>query len=204
MMQDQHEITGLLAAWNDGDGDALDRLISLVYPELRRIARQYLDRRRAGESLESAVLANEAYLKLVRTGGIRCENRGHFLALCSQIIRRLLVDHARRRGFAKRGGDAVRVPMDEVLVAAEARGVEVLALDEALQKLAGVDARKSRVVELRYFGGLNIEETAEVLGVSTDTAKRDWRMARAWLIAELANGGPVVASQGEKKGSHEE
>jgi RNA polymerase sigma-70 factor, ECF subfamily len=183
--QDPHDITGILAAWNAGDADALDRLMDLVYPELRRIARQHLERRPPGESLESAALANEAYLKLVRAGGIRCENRAHFLALCSQIIRRILVDHARRRGFAKRGGDALRVPLDEALLAAEARGIEVLALDQALHSLAAIDGRKSRVVELRYFGGLSIEETAEVLGVSIDTAKRDWRMARAWLIAEL-------------------
>jgi RNA polymerase sigma-70 factor (ECF subfamily) len=185
--QDQNDITGMLAAWNDGNADALNRLIDFVYPELRRIARRQLQRRRAGESLESAALANEAYLKLVRAGGIRCENRSHFLALCSQIIRRILVDHARRRGFAKRGGDALRVPLDHVLLAAQARGVDVLALDEALDVLARIDGRKSRVVELRYFGGLNIEETAEVLGVSVDTAKRDWRMARAWLIAALTH-----------------
>lgn len=184
----QPDITGMLAAWNGGDTDALDRLVDLVYPELRRIARQYLARRRAGESLESAALANEAYLKLVRAGGIRCENRAHFLALCSQIIRRILVDHARRRGFAKRGGDALRVPLDEVLLVAQARGIEVLALDEALDALARIDGRKSRVVELRYFGGLSIEEAAEVLKVSVDTAKRDWRMARAWLVAELTSG----------------
>jgi RNA polymerase sigma factor (TIGR02999 family) len=183
--QDQHDITAVLAAWNAGDAGALDRLMDLVYPELRRIARQHLDRRRSGETLESAALANEAYLKLVRAGGIRCDNRTHFLALCSQIIRRILVDHARRRGFAKRGGGALRVPLDEVLLAAEVRGIEVLALDQALHSLAGIDGRKSRVVELRYFGGLSIEETAEVLGVSVDTAKRDWRMARAWLIGEL-------------------
>ena len=175
----------MLAAWNDGDADALDRLMDVVYPELRRIAHRQLARRRAGESVESAALANEAYLKLVRAGGIRCENRAHFLALCSQIMRRILVDHARRRGFAKRGGDALHVVLDEALVSAQARGVEVLALDEALDALARIDRRKSRVVELRYFGGLNIEETAEVLGVSVDTVKRDWRMARAWLFAEL-------------------
>ena len=118
-------------------------------------------------------------------GGIRRESRAHFLALCSQIMRRILVDHARRRGFAKRGGNAPRVPLDEVLLAAEARGIEVLALDEALDALARIDPRKSRVVELRYFGGLNIEETPEVRGVSVDTAKRDWRMAGAWLLTEL-------------------
>jgi RNA polymerase sigma-70 factor (ECF subfamily) len=182
----QPDITGMLAAWNAGDTDALDGLIDLVYPELRRIARQHLARRRPGESLESAALANEAYLKLVRAGGIRCENRTHFLALCAQVMRRILVGHARRRGFAKRGGDALRVPLDDVLLVAQARGIEVLALDEALEALARIDSRKSRVIELRYFGGLSIEETAEVLGVSVDTVKRDWRMARAWLLAELA------------------
>src|SRR5512144_2505974 len=176
----------MLAAWNDGDAGALNRLVELLYPKLKRIARQHLERRRRGESLESAALANEAYLKLVRAGGIRCENRTHFLALCSQIMRRILVDHARRRGFAKRGGNALRVALDEALLAAQARGIEVLALDEALDALALIDRRKSRVVELRYFGGLNIDETAEVLGVSVDTVKRDWRMARAWLLNELA------------------
>jgi RNA polymerase sigma-70 factor, ECF subfamily len=181
----RQDITGMLTAWNGGDADALDRLMNLLYPELRRIARQHLNRRRAGGSLESAVLANEAYLKLLHAGGIRCENRAHFLALCSQIIRRILVDHARRRGFAKRGGDALCVPFDEVLLATEARGIEVLALHEALEALARIDCRKSRVVEMRYFGGLGIEETAEALGISIGTAKRDWRMARAWLIAEL-------------------
>jgi RNA polymerase sigma factor (TIGR02999 family) len=184
--QDQHDITGMLAEWKDGDAGALNRLVDLLYPKLRRIAQRHLVGRRAGESLESAGLANEAYLKLVRAGGIRCENRAHFLALCSQIMRRILVDHARRRGVAKRGGDALRVALDEALVVARARGIEVLALDEALNALARIDHRKSRVVELRYFGGLNIDETAEVLGVSVDTVKRDWRMARAWLLNELA------------------
>ncbi len=183
----QPDITAMLAAWNDGDAGALDRLVSLVYPELRRVARQQLARRRAGESVESAALANEAYLKLVRAGGIRCESRLHFLALCAQIMRRLLVDHARRRGFAKRGGNALRVDVEDVVLAAQARGVEVLALDEALDRLARLDPRKSRVVELRYFGGLSLEETADVLGVSVETVKRDWRMARAWLHAELGS-----------------
>jgi RNA polymerase sigma-70 factor (ECF subfamily) len=182
---DGQDITVLLAAWNGGDGHALDRLMEIVYPELRRVARQYLAGRRPGDSLESAALANDAYLKLVRSGGIQCENRAHFLALCSQIIRRILVDHARRRGFAKRGGEALRVSIDDVQLVAEERGVELLALDRALDELARIDARKSRVVELRYFGGLSIEETAAVLNVSIDTAKRDWRMAKAWLISQL-------------------
>jgi RNA polymerase sigma-70 factor (ECF subfamily) len=182
----KQDITTMLAAWKGGDTDALDSLTDLVYPELRRIARRNLERRRAGDSLESAALANEAYLKLARAKGIGCENRAHFLALCSQIMRRILVDHARNRGFAKRGGNALHVPLDEVLLVAEARGIEVLALNEALDALAQIDNRKSRVVELRYFGGLSIEETAEVLEVSVDTVKRDFRMARAWLLAELA------------------
>jgi len=181
----QNDITDMLAAWKGGDADALDRLTDLVYPELRRIARRNLERRRAGDSLDSAALANEAYLKLANAGGIGCENRAHFLALCSQIMRRILVDHARTRAFAKRGGNALRVPLDEALLVAQSRGIEVLALDEALDGLARIDNRKSRVVELRYFGGLSIEETAEVLEVSVDTVKRDFRMARAWLLAEL-------------------
>src|ERR1700752_3580028 len=147
--QDGQDITGMLAAWNGGDADARDRLIALLYPEMRRIPRLHLERPRAAARPESAALANEAYLKLVRAGGIRCENRAHFLALCSQIIRRILVDHARRRGFAKRGGDSLRVPLDEVLLVAKARGIEMLALDDALEALARNDARKSRVVELR-------------------------------------------------------
>ena len=182
---DGQDITAMLAAWNGGDGHALDRLMEIVYPELRRVARQYLVGRPPGDSLESAAPANEAYLKLVRSGGIQCENKAHFLALCSQIVRRILVDHARRRGFAKRGGKALRVSLDDVLLAAKEPGVELLALDRALDELARIDARKGRVVELRYFGGLSIGETAAVLNVSMDTAKRDWRMAKAWLISQL-------------------
>ncbi len=176
----------MLEAWTDGDASALNRLVDLLYPKLRRIAHRHLQRRRAGESLESAALTHEAYVKLVRAGGIRCENRVHFLALCSQIMRRILVDHARRRRVAKRGGNVLHVALDDALLTAQARGIEVLALDEALDALARIDPRKARGVELRYFGGLNIEEAAEVLGVSMETVKRDWRMARAWLFAELA------------------
>ena len=183
---EQNEITAILAAWNDGDRHALDRVASLLYPEFRRIARQYLGRR-VGESLESAALANELYLRLTIAGRIQCVNRTHFLALCAQMIRHILVDHARRRRSAKRGGDALRVPLDEVLLEVEARGVEVVALDYALHSLAQIDGRKSRLVELRYFGGLSLQETAEILGVSVETAKRDWKMARAWLYTELAS-----------------
>ena len=179
------DISGLLVAWNEGDARALDRLVDLVYPKLKRMAHLHLAGRRAGESLESGALANEAYLKLVRAGGIRCEDRAHFLALCSQVMRRILVDHARRRGTAKRGGNALCVALDDAMLSARTHGVEILSLHEALDALAGIDPRKGRVVELRYFGGLSIEETAEVVGVSVDTVKRDWRLARAWLIAEL-------------------
>jgi RNA polymerase sigma factor (TIGR02999 family) len=182
---EQNDITAMLTAWAEGDQDALDRLTSRLYPEFRRIARRYL-MRRTGDSLESAALANEVYLKLTSAGRIRCEDRAHFLALCGQMIRHTLVDHARRRTSAKRGGDALRVPLDEVLLEVEmGGGVEVIALDSALRSLAEIDARKSRVVELRYFGGLSLEETAEVLGVSPETAKRDWKMARAWLYTQL-------------------
>ena len=130
-------------------------------------------------------MVNEAYLKLVRAGGIRCENRIHFLALCSQMIRRILVDHARGRGYAKRGGNAVCVTLDEELAGAPPREIEVLALDGALESLSKIDSRKVRVVELRYFGGLSVEETADFLGISPETVKRDWKMARAWLFATL-------------------
>ena len=179
------DISQLIDAWSEGDQEAFDRLVAAVYPELRRMARRQLGRRAAGHSLESAALANEAYLKLARAKNIRVESRVHFLALCAQVIRRILVDHARSRGYAKRGGNALRVPLDEVLLASESRGVEVLALDRALESLAQLDPRKSRVVELRYFGGLTTEETADVLGISPETAKRDWRMAKAWLFDAL-------------------
>jgi RNA polymerase sigma factor (TIGR02999 family) len=182
---EQNDIIKMLAAWAEGNEDALDRQISVLYPELRRIARQHLGRR-PGESLESAALANEVYLKLIGAGTIQCESRTHFLALCAQMSRRLLVDHARRGRSAKRGGDALQVPLDEELLQAEAGGIEVVALDRALEALAAIDGRKSRLVELRYFGGLSVEEAAGVLGVSKETAKRAWRMARAWLYAELA------------------
>jgi RNA polymerase sigma factor (TIGR02999 family) len=184
--EDSRDISGLIAAWGSGDEQALDSLMPLLYPELRRIARLHLENRPPGQTLESAALANEAYLKLVRVGGIRCENRVHFLALCSQIIRRILVDHARSHGYAKRGGGAICAPLDEALLGAQARGIEMVALDEALAALSKIDARKGRVVELRYFGGLSVEETAAVLGISPETAKRDWKMAKTWLFAELA------------------
>jgi RNA polymerase sigma factor (TIGR02999 family) len=181
----------MLVAWGNGDEDALSSLMPMVYPELRRIARKHLGRRFPDHTLESAGLVNEAYLKLIRAHDIRCENRLQFFALCAQIIRRILVDHARNRRYAKRGGGAVQVPLDEALIGARTRGVEVLALDEALTSLSKVDPRKGRVVELRYFGGLSVEETAEVLRMSPETAKRDWKIAKAWLLRELGGGRSV-------------
>lgn len=184
-LEAQKDISGLLAAWSGGDGEALRHLVSAVYPEMRRIARQHLGRQAPDHTLQSAALANEAYLRLVRSRGLQCENRTQFFALCAQIIRSILVDHARNRRYAKRGGEAVRVPLDESVLGTRARGIEVLALDEALSSLSRIDPRKGRVVELRYFGGLTVEETAELLQVSPETVMRDWRMAKTWLFREL-------------------
>lgn len=189
--ESSQEISGLLAAWSEGDEEALSRLIPVVYPELRRIARLHLARR--DHTLESAALVNEAYLKLIRARGIQCDSRIHFFALCAQVIRRILVDHARQRRSAKRGGDEVRVPLEEALLGTRARGVEVLALDEALASLAKLDARKGRVVELRFFGGLSVEETAEFLRISPETVLRDWKMAKAWLFRELGTTGATAS-----------
>ena len=184
--QSPEGISGLLVAWSKGDEEALNELMPLVYADLRGIARRQLRRQSAGQIVSSGTLAHEAYLKLVHGRGIRCQNRAHFFALCSQMIRQILVDHARKRNYAKRGGGQVQVPLDEALLGTRARGVEVDALDEALTSLAKIDARKARVVELRFFGGLSVEETAEVLEISEETITRDWRMAKIWLFRELA------------------
>jgi RNA polymerase sigma factor (TIGR02999 family) len=179
------DISGLLNAWSRGNQAALDELISVVYPEIRKMARRYLDQQDPDHTLESAALANEAYLKLIRAKGLLFEDRAQFFALCAQIIRHVLVDHARDHRYLKRGGGAVRVPLDEALLGTRARGVEILALDEALSSLSKIDVRKGRVVELRYFGGLTIEETGAVLRISPETVLRDWRMAKTWLFREL-------------------
>ena len=180
------DISGLLVAWSNGDLAALNHLMPLVYEDLRGIARRQLHRKSPGRILQSSgTLAHEAYLKLVQARGIRCQNRAHFFALCSQIIRRILVDYARKRRYAKRGGGQVEVSLDEALLGTKARGVDVEALDEALTSLAKIDARKGRVVELRFFGGLSVEETAEVLRISPLTVMRDWNMAKVWLLREL-------------------
>ena len=180
------DISGLLTAWSKGDEAALNELMPLVYEDLRGIARRQLSRKSRSWVLQSSgTLAHEAYLKLVNTRGIRCENRAHFFALCSQMIRRILVDDARKRRCAKRGSGQMEVSLDEALLGTKARGVDVEALDEALTSLAKIDARKSRIVELRFFGGLSVEETAEVLEISEETVTRDWRMAKTWLFREL-------------------
>lgn len=179
------DVSALIAAWSSGDQTALNHLIPEVYPELRRLARQHLCRRGSHSTLDSAAIVNEVYLRLIRSRGLHCESRPHFFATCAQIIRHIMVDHAREGQYAKRGGDAVHVALDEELLVGRAKGVEILALDDALKSLAKIDARKSLVVELRYFGGLSVEETAHVLQISAETVFRDWRMARSWLYREL-------------------
>lgn len=184
--EEQLDITEMLAAWSKGDEKALAEVMPLVYDDLRLIARRHLGRSPA-PSVQSGTLAHEAYLKLVRARGIRCNNRAHFFALCSQMIRRILVDHARKHGSAKRG-EGLQLPLDEALLGSRARGIQVESLDEALNALAQIDPRKARVVELRFFGGLSVQETAEVLEISEETVTRDWKMAKTWLLRELTPG----------------
>jgi RNA polymerase sigma factor (TIGR02999 family) len=179
------DISDLLVAWSRGNEAALNDVMPLVYEDLRGIARRALRQSRGNIFPSSGTLAHEAYLKLVRTRGIRCGNRAHLFALCSRMIRQILVDYARKRRYAKRGGGCVQVPLDEVLLGSRARGVDVEALDDALTELAKVDERVGRVVELRFFGGLSIAEVADVLEVSEETVTRDWRVAKTWLFRVL-------------------
>jgi RNA polymerase sigma factor (TIGR02999 family) len=181
----QHEITELLEQWSVGNQSALDRLYPLVYEELRRLARSYMKREQKGHTLQTTALINEAYVRLVDQHNVHWENRSHFFAISAQIMRRILVDHARRYLQAKRGGGALRVSLDEVMIVASERSEEVLMLDEALGNLARVDPRRCQVVELRYFAGLNNEEIASVLKISENTVMRDWNLARAWLYQQL-------------------
>ena len=181
-----HEITQLLAEWSEGNQAALDKLYPLVYNELRRLAHGYLRRERKGHTLQTTALINEAYLRLVDQKRVHWANRSHFFAISAQIMRRILIDHARRYDYAKRGGGAPRISLDEAAVVAKERARELLMLDEALNGLAKIDPRRGRVVELRYFGGLNNEEIAAVLKISENTVTRDWNMARAWLYQELS------------------
>jgi RNA polymerase sigma-70 factor, ECF subfamily len=182
------EVTQLLLAWSDGDQTALEKLAPLVYGELHRLAKRYMGRERSGHTLQTTALVNEAYLQLINVKEVRWQNRAHFFAVSAQMMRRILVDFARERGQLKRGGGAQQVSLDEALVVSSERGADLLALDEALERLARLNARQSRGVELRYFGGLNEEEIAEVLKVSLRTVQSDWRLARTWLYRELSKG----------------
>ena len=181
-----HAVTGLLLAWSQGEQTALDKLVPLVYAELRRIAHRYMNRERRGHTLQTTELVNEAYLRLIDANRVRWQDRAHFFAISAQLMRRILVDFARSRGYLKRGGGAHRATFDEALLVSPEPGPDLVALDDALVALAVKDARKCRVVELRFFGGLNVEETAEVLKVSIETVHRDWRLAKAWLAREMS------------------
>jgi len=179
------DVTGLLLAWRGGDPAALDRLVPLVYAELRRLAHAYMRGERPGHSLQTTALIHEAYLRLVEAPQMRWQNRAHFFAVSAQVMRRVLVDVARAQRSLKRGGNCEHVAFDEGLVLSQDRHPDLIALDEALTELAAMDPRKSRVVELRFFGGLTAEETAEVLSLAPDTVLRDWQLAKVWLLQRL-------------------
>ena len=180
------EITRLLVAWGDGDESALEDLTPLVYEELHRLAHHYMSRERAGHTLQTSALVNEAYVRLIDWKNVRWQNRAHFFGVSAQLMRRILVDFARARRYQKRGGGEQVIALDDAGVLSDEKGVDMIALDEALVSLAELDARQSKVVELRFFGGLSIEEAAEVLKVSPGTVRRDWSIARAWLHRELS------------------
>jgi RNA polymerase sigma factor (TIGR02999 family) len=179
------DITGLLKAWAGGDPQALEKLMPLVYDELRRVARAYMRRQRVGQTLQTTALANEAYLRLVGAEGLGCHDRAHFFAVAAQMMRRILVDATRARRAAKRDAGTLRVTLNDQLAIFAGRDTNLLALDDALTTLARRDARKARVVELRFFGGLSVEETGAVLKISPPSVLRDWRLAKAWLAREL-------------------
>lgn len=179
-------ITQLLIEWREGDETALDQMIPLVYQELRRLARHYMRRERAGHTLQTSALVNEAYLKLVDHKGMRWQNRAHFYAVASQAMRRILVDHARSRHYAKRGGGVQMVELDEAATVARKQAADLVALDDALTALSEIDPRKSQIVEMRYFGGMSVDETAEVLGISGVTVMREWSTAKAWLLRAMS------------------
>ena len=182
-------LTALLLKWGQGDEQALERLVPLVHRQLKQIARRCMAGERAGHSLQATALVNEAYVRLIDGTAVQWHDRAHFLAVAARVMRRVLVDHARARGNQKRGGGAARVTLDEALVVAGDSRQDFVALDDALQALAAFDERKSRVIELRFFGGLSVEETAAVLAVSRDTVMRDWRLAKAWLQREMRGAG---------------
>lgn len=178
----------MLLAWNEGDQSALNQLIPIVQEKLRRLAARYMRNERAGHTLQTTALINEAYLRLIDSEQVRWQSRMHFFGIMAQLMRRVLVDFARERNYQKRGGGAVKISLDEALTVTPAKNANVLALDEALNALAKVDERKSRVVEMRFFGGLSEKEIAEALSVSQETVRRDWRLAKSWLLRYLSEG----------------
>jgi RNA polymerase sigma factor (TIGR02999 family) len=181
-----HQVTQLLKAWSEGEPTALEKIMPLVYRELHGMARRYMAHERPGHTLQPTALVNEAYVRLVDSAQANFENRAHFFAVCAQVMRRILVDWARSRQAGKRGGDAPRLELDEALVVSEEPGRDLVALDDALKALSAQDGRKGQVVELRFFGGLSVEETAAVLKISPETVKRDWKFAKSWLRHELS------------------
>jgi RNA polymerase sigma-70 factor, ECF subfamily len=186
VVMDQPPITQLLLAWRKGERSALDELIPLVQNELKRIARNYMRRQNPGHTLQTTALVNEAFLRLVDSDKVNWQDRNHFFAICAQLMRRILVDFARRKNSLKRGGDGVHVTLNENVDVADEKATEVVALDEALGRLARMNERQSKIVELRYFGGLTEEQIADTLGISSRTVRRDWNLARAWLYRELS------------------
>jgi RNA polymerase sigma-70 factor (ECF subfamily) len=184
------ELTDLLVKWSEGDPDALDRLIPLVYEDLRRLARHYLRSERAGHTLQTTALAHEVYFRLANQKKVAWQSRGHFFAVCAKLMRRILVDYARRRNYAKREGEAKKTSLDMVEGLSAGRPADIVAVDDALKALEEIDPRKSQLVELRFFGGLTIEETAEALNISHATVEREWSTARAWLYREISGGKP--------------
>lgn len=185
VLPEQQQVTQLLGEWRKGDRGALEKLIPLVQPELQRLAHRYMSRERPGHTLQTTALLDDAYLKLSDKTHPQWQNRAHFFAVAAQLMRRIMVDHARQRQALKRGGGALRVTLDDSLASTESRSAELLALDEAMEKLAAFDKRKADVVEMRYFGGLTMEEIAEVMKIHVNTVMRDWKAARAWLFAAL-------------------
>jgi RNA polymerase sigma factor (TIGR02999 family) len=182
------DVTCLLEAWGRGDEAALQQLVPLVYEQLRALAGYYMARERPGHALQTTALIHETYLRLVNVRRVKWQNRAHFFAICAQLMRRILVDFARARGYQKRGGGVLHVDLEEALTLRSEPDWDLVALDEAMRRLASVDERKSRVVELRFFGGLSVKETAEVVKVSVDTVVRDWELAKVWLLRELRGG----------------
>jgi RNA polymerase sigma factor (TIGR02999 family) len=184
------DVTQLLVAWSNGEKEALERLTPLVYNELHRLAHRFMGREREGHTLQSTALVHEAYQRLINLKDVSWQNRAHFFAVSAQLMRRILVDYARSRRRAKRGGEFRQVPLNEAVAVFRDQRTDLVALDDALRTLADLDPRKARVVEIRFFGGLSIKETAEVLNVSSETVLRDWRLAKVWLLRQLSKGIP--------------